>query len=214
MKKNIKSININIFKSPLYLYWAFLFSLFAINSSYSQLDSLKYKFDSKPTIGLKMETKNFVIHNYWSRIQEIKPYLEFEKNIRIGVGYAWLKKGHEFSSQNDTLTLKINAISLFGAYVFEYNKNWTIELPLDFGFGFVSSNDTENNRGYYSFYEPSLIMEYHGFKYVNLGLGTGFRISGHKEEVYPNALTTQTFIFRFSLKFSEIYKQFMELNNS
>ena len=88
MKKNIKSKNINIFKSPLYLYWAFLFSLFTINSSYSQLDSLKYKFDSKPTIGLKMETKNFVIQNYWSRIQEIKPYLEFEKNIRIGVNYS------------------------------------------------------------------------------------------------------------------------------
>ena len=75
MKKNINPRNINFFKGPLYLYWAFLFPLFAISNSYSQLDSLKYKFDSKPTIGLKMETKNFVIQNYWSSIQEIKPLM-------------------------------------------------------------------------------------------------------------------------------------------
>ena len=95
-KKNINPRNINFFKGPLYLYWAFLFPLFAISNSYSQLDSLKYKFDSKPTIGLKMETKNFVIQNYWSRIQEIKPYLEFEDNIRMGIGYAWLKRDMNF----------------------------------------------------------------------------------------------------------------------
>ena len=69
-------------------------------------------------------------------------------------------------------------------------------------------------KGYYSFYEPSLILEYHGFKYVNLGLGTGFRVTGHQESIYPKNLTTQTFIFRFGVKFSEIYQQLKELTDT
>ena len=89
----------------------------------------------------------------------------------------------------------------------------TVEIPVDFGIGNIKTSPV-TEKGYYSFYEPSLILEYHGFKYINLGLGTGFRVTGHQESIYPQNLTTQTFIFRFGVKFSEIYQQLKELTNT
>ena len=215
MKKNTDSKSYFSLRSPQIICWAFfLFTTINLTSKcYSQLDSIRFHFNSKPTIGLKMETKNFVIQNSWTRIQELKPYLEYGKSLRLGLGYAWLKKGHKFIENTDTLYLKINALTFFAAYVYKYNKDWTIEIPLDFGIGNIKTGPLLE-KGYYSFYEPSLILEYHGFKYVNLGLGTGFRVTGHQESIYPQSLTTQTFIFRFGVKFSEIYQQLKELTNT
>ncbi len=213
-----KNINLNISKrypSPHLICWAFFLFILIIQNSkaFSQFDSIRINLDSKPAIGLKMETKNFVIQNEWSRIQELKPYLEFGNSLRLGLGYAWLKRSHNFTKDDDTLSLKINSITFFAAYIYNYNPDWTIEIPLDFGLGNIQTEPTYE-RGYYSFYEPSLILEYHGFKYIHIGLGTGFRVTGHNKTIYPETLTSQTFIFRFSIKFSEIYKQLLEVTNS
>ena len=215
MKKNTDLETSCRFRSPQLTCWAFfLFITIILNcKSFSQFDSIRFHLKSKPTIGLKMETKNFVIQNSWTRIQEIKPYLEYGKSLRFGLGYAWLKKGHKFIENTDTLHLKINVFTFFAAYVYKYNKNWTVEIPVDFGIGNIKTSPVIE-KGYYSFYEPSLILEYHGFKYINLGLGTGFRVTGHQESIYPQNLTTQTFIFRFGVKFSEIYQQLKELTNT
>ena len=88
-----------------------------------------------------METKNFVIQNSWTRIQEIKPYLEYGKSLRFGLGYAWLKKGHKFIENTDTLHLKVNAFTFFAAYVYKYNKNWTCLLYTS-----PSPRDAESSR--------------------------------------------------------------------
>jgi len=215
MKKNTDLKIVFSFRSPQLICWAFflLSTIILTSNSYSQLDSIRIHLKNKPAIGLKMETKNFVIQNSWTRIQEIKPFLEYGKSLRLGLGYAWLKKGHKFIESTDTLYLKINALTFFAAYVYKLNKEWTVEVPLDFGIGNIKTSPILE-KGYYSFYEPSLILEYHGFKYINLGLGTGFRVTGHQESIYPKNLTTQTFIFRFGVKFSEIYQQLKELTDT
>ena len=125
----------------------FLLSTIILTSnSYSQLDSIRIHLKNKPAIGLKMETKNFVIQNSWTRIQEIKPYLEYGKSLRLGLGYAWLKKGHKFIESTDTLYLKINALTFFAAYVYKLNKEWTVEVPLDFGIGNIKTSPILEKR--------------------------------------------------------------------
>ena len=94
MKKNTDLKTVFIFRSPQLICWAFfLFTTIILNSkSYSQLDSIRIHLKNKPAIGLKMETKNFVIQNSWTRIQEIKPYLEYGKSLRLGLGLCVVKK--------------------------------------------------------------------------------------------------------------------------
>ena len=97
MKKNTDLKTLFCFRSPQSICWAFflLTTIILTSKSYSQLDSIRFHLKNKPAIGLKMETKNFVIQNSWTRIQEIKPYLEYGKSLRFGMGYAWLKKDHK-----------------------------------------------------------------------------------------------------------------------
>ena len=173
------------------------------NYSNDLLDSISFR--ALPVIGFKMEIKNFFIDNQWSRIQELKPYIEYQNKLRIGVGYCWLKKGHVLS---DSLQIKISAINFFVSYRYYVSNKWLIDIPLDFGFGRIKKlHDRQTlKKGYYSFYEPNMIVEFRGFKYFNLGFGTGLRLTTSDKEVYSINLTRQTIIFRFGLKFNEIYK--------
>ena len=185
----------------------------------AQIDSIKPSLKTKPIIGLKMETKNFISENKLFRLQELKPYFEYNNLIRFGLGYCWLNKDLYVANKSDLL--KLNALTFFGAYLINFNYNWSAEIPIDFGFGRIKSISTSSsnsiileNKGNYSFYEPSFILEYKGFKYFNIGLGTGFRLSINDNSVYQTNLTSQTLIFRFNLKFVEIYNYFLQLRDS
>ena len=196
----------------------FLICLVSISIK-AQIDSIRPSLKTKPIIGFKMETKNFISENKLFRLQELKPYFEYNNLIRFGLGYCWLNK--DLSGSNKSDLLKLNALTFFGAYLINFNNNWSAEIPIDFGFGRIKSitNSSSNsialeNKGNYSFYEPSFILEYKGFKYFNIGLGTGFRLSINDNSVYQNNLTSQTLIFRFNLKFVEIYNYFLQLRDS
>ena len=61
----------------------FLFLLtFSILSVNAQIDSIVSSLRMKPKFGLKMENKNFLLDDQFSRIQEFKPYLEFGNRFR------------------------------------------------------------------------------------------------------------------------------------
>lgn len=221
MKKNINSQpSIFFLKSVTYSVRTFLFLICLVSFSVkAQIDSIKPSLKTKPIIGFKMETKNFISENKLFRLQELKPYFEYNNLIRFGLGYCWLNKDLSGASKSDLL--KLNALTFFGAYLINFNYNWSAEIPIDFGFGRIKSITTSSsnsifleNKGNYSFYEPSFILEYKGFKYFNIGLGTGFRLSINDNSVYQNNLTSQTLIFRFNLKFVEIYNYFLQLRDS
>ena len=224
MKKSTK-IHLKIFlsKSVTYSVRTFLFSLCFVSFSIkAQIDSIRPSLKTTPKTGFKMETKNFIIENKFFRLQELKPYFEYNNLIRFGLGYCWLNK--DLSGSNKSDLLKLNALTFFGAFLINFNNHWSAEIPLDFGFGKIKSVNklttspsntvVLENKGHYSFYEPSFIIEYKGFKYFNIGLGTGFRLSSSDRAIYQNNLTTQTLIFRFNLKFAEIYNYFLQLPDS
>ena len=61
----------------------------------------------KPKFGLKMENKNFLLDDQFSRIQEFKPYLEFGNRLRLGLGYCWLPDNHHYLPNNDSMYINI-----------------------------------------------------------------------------------------------------------
>jgi hypothetical protein len=167
-----------------------------------------------PEIGIRLEQKFFYLESNRFRIQEIKPYFILSENIKIGIGYCWLKNNNNYFEDSTLLS--------FSSSNFFVSKHWTLskiffaETTLDFGVGKIKSIQINNEsyKGIYSFLEPALILNYEGFNFFSLGLGSGIRITRSDRSVLSNSLTLPTVILRFSFKLSEIYNHFFIASNS
>ena len=165
-------------------------------------------------IGIRLELKNFFLESNRFKIQEIKPYFKVSENIKVGIGYCWLKNNNNYFEDSSLIS--------FSSSNFFVSKHWTLskiffaETTLDFGFGKIKSTKINNvtYKGIYSFLEPALILNYEGFNFFSLGLGSGIRITRSDRSVLSNSLTLPTVILRFSFKLSEIYNHFFIASNS
>ena len=203
MKKNTRNyFNLKI-KSVSFRLRTFLFLFFIPTLFFSQINNVIPSLKTTPTLGFKFETKYFILDDNISQLRELKPYLEYNNIIRLGIGYCWLKK-------SKSRILRFSAFNFFAEYLINFNKYWSAEVPLDFGIGKIKTQ----NKGFYAFFEPSFIIEYRGFKQFNLGLGTGMRLTVHNRSIYESGLTVQTLIARVNFKFLEMYKYFKQLKNT
>ena len=165
-------------------------------------------------IGLRLEIKNFFIEGHRFKIQEIKPFYKLNQKFKIGFGYCSLKDKN-FYFQDSTL-LRINSSNFFGSYKWGITDIISAEATLDFGIGRIKSVYTGGDivKGSYSFFEPAIIINYSGFNFFNLGLGSGFRFTRNDQSTFSSSLTLPTIILRFSLKFTEIYNHFIHRSNT
>jgi hypothetical protein len=167
-----------------------------------------------PEIGVRFELKNFFLESNRFKIQEIKPYFNITDNIKIGVGYCWLKNNNNYFQ--DSSLISISSSNFFVSKQWDISKIFFAEATLDFGVGKIKSTQitNENYKGIYSFLELALILNYQGFNFFSLGLGSGIRFTKSDRSVLSNSLTLPTIILRFSFKLSEIYNHFFIASNS
>jgi hypothetical protein len=165
-------------------------------------------------IGIRLELKNFFLESNRFKIQEIKPYFKVSENIKVGIGYCWLKNNNNYFE--DSSLLSLSSSNFFISRQWTLSKIFFAETTLDFGLGKIKSTQINNEiyKGIYSFLEPALILNYEGFNFFSLGLGTGIRITRSDRSVLSNSLTLPTVILRFSFKLSEIYNHFFIASNS
>ena len=165
-------------------------------------------------IGIRLELKNFFLESNRFKIQEIKPYFKVSENIKVGIGYCWLKNNNNYFE--DSSLLSLSSSNFFISRQWTLSKIFFAETTLDFGLGKIKSTQINNEiyKGIYSFLEPALILNYEGFNFFSLGLGTGIRITRSDRSVLSNSVTLPTVILRFSFKLSEIYNHFFIASNS
>ena len=165
-------------------------------------------------IGIRLEIKNFFIDSDRFKIQEIKPYYKLNEKFKIGFGYCSLKD-ENFYFQDSSL-LRINSSNFFGSYNWVISEIISAEATLDFGLGRIKSVNIDNSieKGSYSFFEPAFIINYIGFNFFNLGVGSGIRFTRNDKSIFSSNLTLPTIILRFSLKFTEIYNHFLHRSNT
>lgn len=211
MKKNIKTFNYLNFKSVhLHVRTFFLFLFILCSSSFSSqlVDTIKFSLNLKPNVFLKLDVKNFFINNQINQFKELKVGFDFNDLVRVGAGYSWLKSRRNPYLNQDSSELNINAAILFAEYIFYAQKNWSAEIPVELGIGRISH--TKNNlllrNGLYVYYEPALIIEFSGFEYISLGLGTGFRFTSKNNLLFSEKLSKPVYIFRIKFRFKKIYK--------
>lgn len=181
---------------------------------FSQNNDSDFKSLVIPEIGVRFELKNFFLESNRFKIQEIKPYFNITDNIKIGVGYCWLKNNNNYFQ--DSSLISISSSNFFVSKQWDISKIFFAEATLDFGVGKIKSTQitNKNYKGIYSFFEPALILNYQGFNFFSLGLGSGIRFTKSDRSVLSNSLTLPTIILRFSFKLSEIYNHFFIASNS
>lgn len=165
-------------------------------------------------IGIRLEIKNFFIDGHRFKIQEIKPYYKLNEKFKIGFGYCSLKDENFYFI--DSTLLRINSSNFFGSYNWMVSETISAESTLDFGIGRIKSFNTDDSfeKGSYSFFEPAIIINYIGFNFFNLGIGSGIRFTRNDKSILSRNLTLPTIILRFSLKFTEIYNHFLHRSNT
>ena len=181
---------------------------------FSQNKDEVYHSSEIPDIGIRLELKNFFLESNRFKIQEIKPYFKLSKNVKVGIGYCWLKNNNHYFK--DSSLLSLSSSNFFVSKQWTLSKIFFAETTLDFGLGKIKSTQINNEsyKGIYSFLEPALILNYEGFNFFSLGLGSGIRITRSDRSVLSNSLTLPTLILRFSFKLSEIYNHFLIASNS
>ena len=85
--------------------------LFIVSNFHSQINEI-----SSPNFGLRFEIKNFFLESTRFKIQEIKPYFEYNQNIKIGLGYCWLKNNKHHFKDSDSSLISIKSSNFFVSY--------------------------------------------------------------------------------------------------
>ena len=156
---------------------------------------------------VKIDVKNFFINNQLTQFKELKMGFNFNNLIRVGTGYSWLKSKRNPLLNQDSSELIIHSGMLFAEYIFYAQNNWSAEIPVEFGVGRIAhvKNNIPLRKGLYVYYEPALIIEFSGFKYISLGLGTGFRFNSKNNDLFTEKLSKPVYIFRIKFRLKQIY---------
>ena len=188
------------------------FLLLILNLNYySQIEKIDSILDVN-TFGLRFEVKNFFIDYSRFKIHEIKPYYKINAQLKLGIGFCFFKYKNLFLNN---YTISVNAMNFFASYNWTLSKLFSCETTLDFGLGRLKSNSyNQKIKGFYSFFEPALILNYNDFNFFSLGLGSGFRLTKKDNFIIDDNWSLPTIILRFSLKFSEIYNHFFHPTNT
>ncbi len=200
------------------------------NKVFSQFfDDFKNKLKTKPKIFIKYNTRNSLISTKGARIQSVNTGLDFNKTIRIGIGYEWLGseiKTTQIIDKNNTVTdtvdarLKLAYISVFGEYVFYKKNKWEISMPLMFSFGKASyaynynNTDYNANQTFIYGYENHMIAQYSIFKWLGIGLGTGYRIIIKDRKKIKENFTSPIYIIKLKILFENIIRKKNKKNDS
>ncbi len=217
MKKNIKGLT-NIFIKSVHLnvrtFFLILFFLYNTFLTAQLVDTIQFSLTKKPELLLKLDVKNFFINNQINQFKELKVGLDFNNLIRVGVGYSWVKSKRIPFLNLDSSELVINSGILFAEYVFYAQNNWSAEIPVEFGVGRIAhvKNNLPLRKGLYVYYEPALIIEFSGFKYITLGLGTGFRFTSKNNTLFTEKLSKPVYVFRLKFRFKQIFKDLNSIN--
>jgi hypothetical protein len=223
MKKSIKLFSIINIKSP-YLKGMDFFALllFISLSGYSQnnhLDSIKYAFNQKPKLILKLDSKFSFVSNQLVSMRGIKIGANFNDVVKVGIGYSWMKNNFKFDApteliNNELYDLKYSYISVFGDYNFHNNNSWSFIANTDFAIVKVGYQDVvEKQFDYQSFgvvLEPSLIAEYLFLRYFIAGSGLGYRFVFREEKNIKEQFSAPIFIIRLKIDFNKIHKEYIK----
>ncbi len=218
-----------IFKAKLLCLVIFLFHpvLMVASTPEATGDEPLVSFDKKPSLFFIYDRNFSFVEGKLASTTGIKAGLEFNKKLKLGLGYGWLntdiveKKtittmlGAD-STLNAKFTLRMGII--YGEYMIRDKGMWQFSVPAQLGIG----------TSYFSYYErigdlnekkkldkEGVVMfsatgmaTYRIVKWFGISGGVGFRVMLVDNDSLQQNLNGPVFALRVRIFFGEIYKSF------
>jgi len=198
-----------------YLIILFLFSF--TSNIFSQKDeffeNIRSAMKEKPKVTFRLDSRNSFISNKRAKISSIKIGLDYQKKIRLGLSFSFLRSNffidREITENNINITvttkLHLEYISVFADYVFFKNKKWEFNLPIQLGGGYsylkykYNDNKQITDKSFIIIYEANINGMYKLFKGLGVGAGTGYRIMLLGNPKIKEHFTSPIYIFRIKI---------------
>jgi len=189
--------------------------------------SIKADIKKKPTFQYKFDSRSAFIGNRNANVWGIKIGLGYNKRIRFGLGYNYLKSRlpskvnliSPLSSEPIKARLRMRYISLYFEYVYYRKNKWELSVPVQLGIGttkYVSfTNPSQNYQtpGYLVvLYEPCLSVNYRVLPYIALGTEMGLRLALYKNNQIKEQLTAPIYVFKVLFYWSDMINHFWPNN--
>jgi hypothetical protein len=207
----------------------FILFLFAVNISKAQLfDTIQADLKKKPVFHYKFDSRSAFIGNRNANVWGIKVGIGYNKRIRFGIGYNYLKSRlpakvnliSPDSGEPIKTRLRMRYVSFYAEYVYHRKNKWELSVPVQLGIGstkYVSFTDPKNNYqspGYLVvLYEPCLSVNYRVVPFVAIGTEMGLRLALVKNRNVAEQLTAPIYVFKVLVYWSDMINYFWPNNN-
>lgn len=205
-----------------------IFSFIGLETKAQLFDSIKTDLKKKPVFHYKLDSRSAFIGNRNANVWGIKIGIGFNKRIRFGLGYNYLKsrlpaKVNLISPQTGDVIntrLRMRYISFYVEYVYYRKNKWELSVPVQLGIGstkYVAFIDPKNNfqsPGHLVvLYEPCLSVNYKIVPFIAIGTEMGLRLALVKNRTVNEQLTAPIYVFKVLIYWSDMINYFWPNNN-
>ena len=186
------------------------------------MTGIKSSFRHKPKPDVRLDTRNSFITNSAAKIRGIKLGLDFNKTVKLGIGYNWLASELEderayLAADGERYTaphrLRFTYVSPYIEYTFFREGRWEASIPVHLGLGSARyaftdhlGQDRTTAANTILLYEPYMTCQYKPSRYFGIGVGTGYRLLFAGNRRMPENFNSPIYVVKFNLLFGEIVK--------
>ena len=207
---------------------SFLICVITINCKAQLFDTIKSDLKLKPVFHYKFDSRSAFIGNRNANVWGIKFGIGFNRRIRFGLGYNYLKsrlpsKVDFISPKNGEIIkarLRMRYISIYTEYVYYRKNKWELSVPVQLGIGTTKYVSFVNPNGNYQtpahlviLYEPCLSINYRVVPFIAVGTEIGLRLALHKNNSVEEQLTAPIYVFKVLIYWSDMINYFWPNNN-
>ncbi|MFT5601557.1 MAG: hypothetical protein ACI9N1_001802 [Flavobacteriales bacterium] len=178
------------------------------------MDSIKLNLQQHAKFAFKLDTRNSFITSTRAKVKGVKIGVSHGRSFGYGIGYNWMS--NDFYINSDSTNLRMNYVSGYVDYTFYKSKRWTLQLPVQIGFGkmFYRNNQKDIIEEQWApIWEPAMTMEFKFLKYFGVGFGAGYRLVFKSSQHIKEQFTAPVYIFKFKIYFDKIYSDVIHNDN-
>jgi hypothetical protein len=189
------------------------------------LDSICKSFQYKPKFFFSFTQFNSFVSSEPANITGLRAGLEYNKTVRIGLGYSWLssqivdliaRPSPELTNDMTNGLLKFRYCNASFEYIFLNKNQWLLTLPLQIGIGsahyeYLRSVDKKRvtTEGHLvTLFEPSITAQYSILDWVGVTGGFGYRKSLTSTRELKKDFDSPIYVLKLKIFFDVIYNDF------
>ncbi len=178
------------------------------------LDTMHAVFNHKSSIDARLESRNSFINNELISVTGVRLGVAFQRKLRIGGGFSWLKsevkKVDYGKSDNGTIVdtttrfLKFGYLCYYIDFVFYKTKRWQLSVPIQAGTGIswlqqdkkIRPSLFKRTNYLLVLYEPGITVQFKITKWLGLGTDVAYRFTLKNNKYVGEKLNSPTYAFK------------------